>query len=134
MKNLKGWRTVAVNVGIAAATAALPVLAGVDWVALVGAKAAIVIVAFAADNGETFEASPQALNPRRGTLAREPSARLRSPWTPPPPQNYQSHTCGAPPCVMPRLVGAPHTFFACWPVCPMFVGILWANCENGGFV
>lgn len=45
MKNLKGWRTVAVNVGIAAATAALPVLAGVDWVALVGAKAAIVIVA-----------------------------------------------------------------------------------------
>lgn len=45
MKNLKGWRTVAVNVGIAAGTAALPVLAGVDWVSLVGAKAAIVIVA-----------------------------------------------------------------------------------------
>ena len=44
MKNLKGWRTVAINVGIAAGTAALPVLAGVDWTALVGPKAAVAIV------------------------------------------------------------------------------------------
>lgn len=44
MKNIKGWRTVAVNVGIAAVTAALPVLAGVDWTALVGPKAAVAIV------------------------------------------------------------------------------------------
>jgi hypothetical protein len=44
MKNLKGWRTVAINVGIAAVTAALPVLAGVDWTALVGPKAAVAIV------------------------------------------------------------------------------------------
>lgn len=44
---MKGYRTVAVNTGIAAGTAALNVLAGVDWVSLVGPHWAVAAVAIA---------------------------------------------------------------------------------------
>ena len=41
---MKGWRTVAINAGIAAATGALQYLAGVNWVEHVGEFWAITIV------------------------------------------------------------------------------------------
>jgi hypothetical protein len=42
---MKGWRTIAINVGIAAGTAALGVLAGIDWTKEVGGTAAVIIIA-----------------------------------------------------------------------------------------
>lgn len=45
MKNIKGWRTVAVSVGLVAGTAALEELAKIDWVNMVGPIGAMAIVA-----------------------------------------------------------------------------------------
>lgn len=45
MTKIKGWRTVAVNVGIAAGTAGLHALAGVNWIELVGPTWSMLIVA-----------------------------------------------------------------------------------------
>lgn len=41
---MKGWRTILINGGIVAATAALNYLAGVNWVAEVGDTFAVIIV------------------------------------------------------------------------------------------
>lgn len=40
----KGWRTISVNVAIAAGTAALQYLAGVNWVDLVGPTWSVIII------------------------------------------------------------------------------------------
>jgi len=42
---LNGWKTVLVNLGIAVATPAMTVLAGVNWVELVGQTYAVMAVA-----------------------------------------------------------------------------------------